>query len=75
MELERHDLPTLFSQLGLPSTPAGMATFIAAHRLPEGVALADASFWSPSQADFLRQALAADAEWSEAIDELATRLA
>lgn len=75
MELERHDLSSLFSQLGLSNTPSGIAAFIATHPLPTGVALADAPFWSAAQASFLREALADDAQWAEAIDELATRLA
>ena len=35
---------------------------------------ADAPFWTPAQADFLRQALAEDADWSEEVDELAVLL-
>ncbi|WP_265588330.1 DUF2789 family protein [Chitinilyticum piscinae] len=34
----------------------------------------EASFWRPSQADFLRQALMEDSEWAEVVDELAVLL-
>ncbi|WP_028453808.1 DUF2789 domain-containing protein [Chitinilyticum aquatile] len=74
METLHADLPTLFAQLGLPTTPAAIRAFIASHVLPPGVALPDAAFWRASQADFLREALAEDSEWAEVVDELALLL-
>jgi hypothetical protein len=71
MEQQRHDLASLFAQLGLANDPAAIDAFIAAHRpLPEDVALADAPFWTPAQAAFLAEELQADADWAEVIDEL-----
>ncbi|WP_293760760.1 DUF2789 domain-containing protein [uncultured Aquitalea sp.] len=74
MDTGAHQLPQLFAQLGLPAGEADIRAFVAAHRLPAGAALPDAPFWKASQAAFLRQALACDAEWSEAADELAVLL-
>ncbi len=75
MEQQRHDLSTLFAQLGLPSDPASVAAFIATHRpLPDGIPLADAPFWTPAQAAFLAEELQADADWAEVIDELNSEL-
>ena len=55
MESSMHRLTDLFRQLGLPDDPEGMEDFIARHRpLAPGVSLAEAPFWTPSQAQFLR---------------------
>ena len=66
----------LFDQLGLPSTPAGIAQFINTHRPLDGdTLLADAPFGSPAQAQFLREERARDEPpWSELIDQLNTAL-
>ena len=74
METSAHNLSTLFSQLGLPDQPADIDVFIATHHLRSGTTLDAAAFWTPVQAALLRQGLADDADWSSAIDELATRL-
>lgn len=75
MESSIHQLGDLFRQLGLPDDPASIEAFIAAHRpLPAGVALADASFWTPSQAQFLREELSDDADWAEVVDSLGALL-
>ncbi|QEL65197.1 hypothetical protein OTERR_17210 [Oryzomicrobium terrae] len=75
MENAIHKLCDLFRQLGLPDDPAAIEAFIATHRpLPHGVALADAPFWSPSQAQFLREELSEDADWAELVDALALLL-
>lgn len=71
METPVHDLTALFQQLGLPATPAARAAFVAANApLPEGVALADAPFWSPAQATFLREECQEDADWAGVVDQL-----
>ena len=71
MELPNKDLGTLFEQLGLESDPASIDAFIAKHgRLPEDVRLADAPFWTPSQATFLREQRLQDADWAELVDQL-----
>ena len=74
MEQQRHDLPELFAQLGLPNDPAAIDVFIAAHRLPDDVKLANAPFWTPTQSAFLGEGLAADADWAEVIEELNSEL-
>ena len=66
-----HNLSNLFAQLGQPNDDASIARFIETHSpLPEGVQLADAAFWTPAQASFLREAILEDADWAEVIDEL-----
>ena len=69
MEPHLHSMTHLFAQLGLPSDNAGIRHFIAAHRpLPPATRLADARFWNAGQADFLREGLLGDADWSNVID-------
>ena len=71
MELHHHRLSDLFRQLGLADSPAAIDAFLARHRpLPPDVALADAPFWSPAQAQLLREQLGDDADWSELVDLL-----
>jgi len=75
MESSIHKLGDLFRQLGLPDDPASIEDFIATHRpLPAGVALADALFWAPSQAQFLREEISDDADWAELVDTLGSLL-
>jgi hypothetical protein len=71
MDLTDHSLPNLFRQLGLPSTQSDIDAFIAEHRPLAGeIRLADASFWTPGQAQFLREEIGEDAEWAEIVDQL-----
>lgn len=71
MELSNHKLTDLFRQLGLADDHASIASFIAGHRpLAGSTPLADASFWSPAQAAFLREEIAEDADWAELVDQL-----
>lgn len=71
MEAPVHDLTALFQQLGLPASPAARAAFVAQNGpLPEGTALADAPFWSPAQATFLREECQEDADWAGVVDQL-----
>ena len=74
MDTSHHDLNNLFLQLGLPGEAQAIDAFLAGHRLHAGTALAQAPFWSPAQAEFLREALADDSDWAEAADELAMLL-
>ncbi|OPA88142.1 hypothetical protein BFW87_23255 [Pseudomonas fluorescens] len=67
-------LETLFEQLGLDSTPEAIDAFIVAHPLPEAVKLIDAPFWTPQQAQFLKEELRDDADWAIPVDELNQRL-
>lgn len=74
MDTGKHDLSELFKQLGLPHDATFIRQFITSHKLGPKQELPEGDFWTAAQADFLRQALAADAEWSEAADELAILL-
>ena len=74
MDTNTHTLAVLFAQLGLPNAPQDIEQFLAAHPLPPRVPIAQAAFWSASQAAFLREALEQDAEWAESIDALANLL-
>lgn len=75
MDFATHSLGNLFAQLGLPSDPAAISGFIAAHaHLPESLPLADAPFWTPAQAAFLREEILEDADWAEVVDQLNTCL-
>jgi hypothetical protein len=75
MELPVHALKDLFAQLGLANDANAIAAFIKAHSpLPETVKLADAPFWTTSQAAFLREELAEDADWAELVDQLSAAL-
>lgn len=74
MDTTKHDINTLFKQLGLPSSEADIDTFIAAHSLPATTLLQDAPFWEQAQQHFIAESLAEDGDWSEVIDELDVRL-
>lgn len=67
-------IQTLFEQLGLPSDEDSIENFIGTNRIPDGVRLYEAEFWNPSQAKFLYEGLAQNADWAIVIDELNTRL-
>ena len=71
MEKTIHTMTNLFAQLGLPNSNDEIAVFIKTHSpLPEAVKLADAPWWTPAQASFLREELAEDADWAEIVDQL-----
>ena len=71
METFAHQFKELFQQLGLPSDPASIAQFIARHApLPAATKLADAPFWTSSQASFLCEQVQEDADWAEVVDAL-----
>ncbi|WP_460151663.1 DUF2789 domain-containing protein [Pseudomonas sp. S2_B07] len=71
MESPTHTLPNLFKQLGLEDDAESIDKFIATHSpLKPELHLADAFFWSESQADFLRNDILEDADWAEVVDQL-----
>ena len=70
MESHLHEFGDLFAQLGLPHSEADIRSFIAAHPLPQDTRLPDAEFWTHTQAEFLREAWKADADWAPVIDQL-----
>ncbi|MDD2053631.1 DUF2789 domain-containing protein [Pseudomonas putida] len=66
-----HSLPALFKQLGLPNEPRDIEAFVSSHGpLKAEIALADAFFWTPAQAAFLREKIQEDADWAEIVDQL-----
>lgn len=71
MEDSLHSMTNLFLQLGLPSTPADIQSFIESHKpLSAGMALHEAPFWSSSQSEFLCEQVQEDADWAGVIDRL-----
>lgn len=75
MDTSKHNLTTLFDQLGMASDPASIEEFITRHSpLPSEVAIQDAPFWSESQSHFLEEGLEDDSDWAEMIDELDAQL-
>jgi hypothetical protein len=65
----------LFAQLGLPSEPVDIVHFLMVHTaMADGFRLADAPYWTPSQASFLRESLLQDSEWSGVVDQLSKAL-
>jgi Protein of unknown function (DUF2789) len=75
MESNFHSFSNLFAQLGLPSNTADIQTFIDSHSpLASDLLLCEAPFWTQTQAKFLREQIALDADWSSVIDKLDARL-
>ncbi len=71
MEPTIHPFSELFAQLGLPNDEASIRQFIATHApLPDAMRLEDAPFWSPSQAQLLREERLDDADWAMVVDQL-----
>jgi len=71
MEPTVHAFSELFAQLGLPSDPASIRAFIADHApLADDIRLEEAGFWSPAQAQLLREERAEDADWAIVVDQL-----
>jgi hypothetical protein len=70
-----HRFTDLFAQLGLPSDNPSISRFISQYTpLDDAVELENAPFWNTSQANFLRENLAADADWAELVDQLSAAL-
>jgi hypothetical protein len=75
MQAHVHPLRELFAQLGLPESGDSIRQFIHSHApLAPEVDLTEAPFWSDHQKAFLREALRADADWSQVVDSLDTLL-
>lgn len=71
MDTSKHNLSTLFEQLGLAADEKSIEDFLARYSpLPREIALQDAPFWSESQSHFLEEGLEEDSDWAEIIDEL-----
>ncbi|WP_183425476.1 DUF2789 domain-containing protein [Luteimonas sp. gir] len=71
MEPTVHPFSELFAQLGLPDDEASIRAFIARHApLPDDMRLEEAPFWTPAQAQLLREERLEDADWIVVIDQL-----
>lgn len=70
MEHISHEFGDLFAQLGLPHSEEDIRLFVATHQLPKDILLPNAEFWTHTQAEFLREAWKADADWAPVIDQL-----
>ena len=70
-----HTMQDLFDQLGLPNSTQPIDDFVRQHRpLPNDMRLADAPFWSDSQAAFLREKIREDGDWALLVDSLNVQL-
>lgn len=75
MQAHVHTMNQLFAQLGLPDDMAAITSFIRGHAPLAGhLRLAEAPFWSPSQAHLLAKGVADDADWAVVVDTLDTML-
>lgn len=75
MDRSAHNIMTLFAQLGLDNDQRSINNFIQSHQGLKGTTcLSEASFWSPSQASFIKEAINDDSDWSEVVDQLDTLL-
>lgn len=75
MEQYHTALSELFAQLGLPNQQQEIQQFIKINSgLASDIKIENAQCWTPSQAAFLKTALAEDAEWAEVIDQLSSLL-
>lgn len=71
MDQPIHPFSELFAQLGLPADEQSIRQFIATHGpLRNNIDLADAPFWTESQAAFLKEEKLEDADWAELVDQL-----
>ena len=71
MDTSNHySMNTLFAQLGLPSELEQINKFLREHRLVDNQMIQQADYWTPSQSEFLQEAIAQDSDWSEIVDHL-----
>ena len=71
MEHAIHPFSELFAQLGLPDDHASIQQFIVTHSpLPDGMRPEEAPFWTPAQAQLLREERLDDADWAMVVDRL-----
>ena len=75
MESNHTKMQDLFAQLGLANDQASIDKFVSDNGgLARKTHIENAAFWSKPQAEFIKNALAEDAEWAELIDQLNTLL-
>lgn len=64
-------LEHLMEQLGLSTDGDSLQAFVTTHGpLAPTTRLEDAAFWNASQAAFLQEAIALDAQWAPVVDQL-----
>ncbi len=74
MDTSSHTLEALFAQLGLDDSPEAIAGFVRRNALTSDVLLHRGEFWTPAQAQFIRDAMREDSDWAEAVDQLNTMM-
>ena len=74
MDTSLHNLQNLFAQLGLANSEVAIEAFVTNNRLQGDIPLEKAAFWSAGQAQFIREAIAEDADWAEIVDQLDAQL-
>lgn len=70
MDTTNHSMQTLFEQLGLSSNETAIENFIFNNHMGKDIPLDHAAFWNTGQAQFIREALDQDSDWSEVVDQL-----
>ena len=70
MDTTSHTLQCLFEQLGLSSNDVAIDNFVQNNHLPKEVPLDHAACWNAGQAQFIRESLDQDSDWSEVVDQL-----
>ena len=70
MDTSSHTLSCLFRQLGLPSSEVAIENFVQNNHLPKEIPLDHAACWNAGQAQFIRESLDEDSDWSEIVDQL-----
>ena len=64
----------LFAQLGLDNDEASIQAFLRQHHpLADDVLLHDAPFWSPQQAQMLKEKIRCDDDWAIVVDQLCAK--
>lgn len=75
MERIVRNMSSLFAQLGQAYEAGAISKFIEANGPLDGdTQLHEAEFWSPMQANFLREAILDDAEWAGIVEALNSEL-
>ncbi|BCO28046.1 hypothetical protein MIZ03_2939 [Rhodoferax lithotrophicus] len=75
MDKAIHHFSELFAQLGLPDDAESIAEFLAKHTAMSAcMRLPDAPYWTPAQAQFLRESLLQDSDWAGLVDQLSKAL-
>ena len=74
MDTSAHTMKNLFAQLGLANSDVAMENFVKNNHLNHDIPMECAAFWSAGQAQFLREEIQSDGDWSEVVDQLDAQL-